>query len=104
VIVGIEAVPQGVRARIPGKGGAGRTRVRASYPAIFPDHAREAAGAGDSLAQMVAVVIEALGDPACLAASGRSSERVTRVEALERSLFGREVFSGSHGASVVDVE
>jgi hypothetical protein len=37
-----------------------------------------AAGAGDSLAQMVAVVIDASGDPACLAASGRSSERVMR--------------------------
>jgi hypothetical protein len=34
-----------------------------------------AAGAGDSLAHIVAVVIDASGDPA---ASGRSSERVTR--------------------------
>lgn len=37
-----------------------------------------AAGAGTILLKMVAVVIDASGDPACLAASGRSSERVTR--------------------------
>jgi hypothetical protein len=48
-----------------------------------------AAGAGDSLARMVAVVIGASREPAWLAASGRSSERVTRWR---------------HGASVVGVE
>lgn len=35
----------------------------------------------------------------------RSVQRAgDEVEALERSLFGREVSSGSHGASVVGVE
>jgi hypothetical protein len=57
--------------------------------------------AQDSLAQMVAMVIDASGDPA-LPGRVRSVQRAgDEVEARERSLFGREVSSGSHGASVV---
>ncbi len=64
----------------------------AALAALDPDSAYHLGQIGGMVLLYHAV---ATGEPACLAASGRSSERVTRVEALERGLFDREVSSGS---------
>jgi hypothetical protein len=59
-----------------------------------------AAGAGDSLAHMVAGGHRRIGRPSRVWSVQRAGDE---VEAHERSLFGHEVSSGSHGASVVGV-